>query len=210
MSNAPLHKAAHRLRHTVAPWLTRQRISLQRDTRRQRIVSIVLTVAAALVYLVAVVNLQRTNTALGARSLVYIAVNEVRPGDTLTAAMVHLAEHPRAFIPPTALTETPLGKTARQHVMPGEHFTSTNVHATSEHHVPPGWRIVAITVRAALPPLEAGAHVDVIARAEVLVAGAIVVSVGEAGRAAMIAVPAASAALVATEAALGEATLAAG
>jgi hypothetical protein len=65
-------------------------------------------------------------------------------------------------------------------------------------------------VRAALPPLEAGARVDVIARAEILVTGAVVVSVGEGGRSAMIAVPAESAAVVATEAALGEATLAAG
>jgi hypothetical protein len=191
------------------PWLRRQMLDVQRDTRRQRIVSVVLAVTAALAFLLVLNDLHRTNDALGRRTTAYVAVREVRPGDTITAAMVRGVEHPAAFLPPTALSESPAGSTARQHIAAGEHLTSTNVHSADHDHVPAGWRIVAVTARSALPPLTAGAHVDVISRAQVLVTGAVVVSVHEDGRSAMVAVPADSAAIVATEAALGEATIAA-
>ena len=206
MPHAPLRNAATLLRATT----TRQRIALQSDPRRQRIVTVALAAIAALVYLLATLNLQHARDALGTQSTVFVATLELRPGDTITAASLRSAHLPTVALAPTALTESPLGKTVRQHVMPGETLTSTNVHASHDTHVPQGWRVVAITVRAALPPLDAGARVDVIARAEILVTGAIVVSVGEGGRSAMIAVPADTAAIVATEAALGEATLAAG
>lgn len=206
MPHAPLRNAATLLRATAH----RQRLALQSDPRRQRILTIACAAVAALLYLVATLNLQHARDALGAQSTVFVATHELRPGDTITAASLRSAHLPTVALAPTALTESPLGKTVRQHVMPGETLTSTNVHAAHDTHVPQGWRVVAITVRATLPPLEAGARVDVIARAEVLVTGAIVVSVGEGGRSAMIAVPAETAAVVATEAALGEATLAAG
>ncbi len=206
MLHAPLRNAAVLLRATT----TRQRIALQCDPRRQRILTIACAAVAAFLYLLATLNLQHARDALGAHSVVFVATHELRPGDTITAASLRNAHLPTVALAPTTLTESPLGKTVRQHVMPGEVLTSTNVHASNDTHVPRGWRVVAISVRAALPPLEAGARVDVIARAEILVTGAVVVSVGEGGRSAMIAVPAESAAVVATEAALGEATLAAG
>jgi flagella basal body P-ring formation protein FlgA len=209
VSNAPLQRAAHFLRYTVLPWLRRQLLELQRDTRRQRIASAALATLAALAFLLVLLDLRATTDALGARATVYVAVGELRPGDTITAARVRAVEQPSSFLPPTALDTSPVGSTARQHIAPGEHLTSTNVHAQADDHVPAGWRVVAVTARAALPPLAAGAYVDVIARAEVLVSGAVVVSVHDDGRSAMVAVPASTAAVVATEAALGEATLAA-
>jgi len=209
VSNALLHRAAHHLRHTVAPWLRNQLVLLQRDTKRQRIASVACATVAASTFGLALVNVHRTNTALGTRVVTYVAARELRPGDTITDHGITRVEQPSAFLPPTALADSPIGRTARQHVMPGEVLTSTNVHADGQHHVPNGWRVVAITARSTMPPLHAGARVDVIARAVVLVTDAIVVSVGDANRSAMIAVPSAFAAVVATEAALGEATLAA-
>lgn len=188
----------------------RQRMALQCNPRRQRILTIGCAAVAALVYLHATLTLQHARDALGEHTVVFVATHELRPGDTITASSLRNAHLPTIALAPTTLTDSPVGLTVRQHVMPGEALTSTNVHTSNDTHVPRGWRVVAITVRAALPPLEAGARVDVIARAEVLVTGAIVVSVGEASRSAMIAVPADMAAIVATEAALGEATLAAG
>ena len=209
MSNAPLQRAAQFLQHTLRPWLRRQLLELQRDTRRQRIASVTLAAVAALAFLLVLLDLRATSAALGTRTTAYVAASELRPGDTITTAQVRVVEHPSSFLPPTALHASPVGKTARQHIAPGEHLTSTNVHEQADDHVPHGWRVVAVTARAALPPLTAGAHVDVIARAEVLVSGAVVVSVQIDGRSAMVAVPASAAAVVATEAALGEATLAA-
>ena len=209
MSNAPLQRAAQFLQQVLRPWLRRQLLELQRDTRRQRIASVVLATLAALAFLLVLLDLRATSDALGTRTTAYVAVGELRPGDTITAARVRAVEQPSSFLPPTALDTSPVGKTARQHVAAGEHLTSTNVHEQADDHVPAGWRVVAVTARAALPPLAAGAHVDVIARAEVLVSGAVVVSVHDDGRSAMVAVPARAAAVVATEAALGEATLAA-
>ena len=209
MPHAPLHREAHRLRRTLTPWLRSQLVELQRDPRRQRLVSFALATIAALIVGLALLNLQHASDALGARTNAYLTTRELRPGDTITATAIRRAEHPTAFLPPTALPDSPIGKSVRQHVMPGELLTSTNVHISSDDHVPRGWRVVAITARSTLPPLEAGSRADVIARAEVVVTGAIVVSVSDAGRSAMIAIPAEFAAIVATEAALGEATLAA-
>ena len=205
---SPLRTAAHHLRFTARPWLHQQLVEIQRNTRRARFVSIAAALVASCLYFFALHDLRRSSDALGARVVVHVATREILPGDTITAAMVRGTEHPAAFLAPTVLTHAPLGKVARQQMLPGELFTTTNVHESHTNHVPHGWRVVAITARSTLPPLQAGMRVDVIARAEVLVTDAIVVSVGDAGRSAMIAVPTAHAAVVATEAALGEATLA--
>jgi hypothetical protein len=196
-----------RIAHTTSAYVRTHLRGLRRSTRRQVGASVVLGIVAAAATAALLVDLSSASAALGRRVTVAVAIAPLAPGDTVSTATVVLRSLPAGAVPATALSAVPIDGTLRQHLAPGEVLTEADL-ATEGADLPDGWRTIAIPRRGALPPLEPGARVDVIAASVVLAAGAVVVTVADDG--VVVAVPAESAPAVATAAAAGEATLAGG
>ena len=89
--------------------------------------------------------------------------------------------------------------------------TNTGTSTSTQLQLPIGFRSVAIVPPAALPPMQVGDHVDIIANGVVLAADALVLSLIENTpgviSGVIVAVPAELSAAVASAAAIGDATL---
>lgn len=176
------------------------------------------TVVAAAVFFANIVQLQSQKQRLAAHFTVFVATSDIVSGERVTTAVVRQLLVPQSLVTTSVLVELPTTAYAQQNIGVGEVITTVNVadQPMNRSVVPAGWRTVAITSQMALPPMSAGDHVDVIANGMVLVANAVVVSIG--GESSphdnkilitqvVIGVPADSAPSVATAAALGDATL---
>ena len=191
---------------------------LCRDNRLQRRAIALLAGVAATIFLANVIQLQSQKDRLAAKFMVLVATSDIKSGDPVTTGLVRPLLVPASLVAATVLVDLPSAAYAKQSIGVGELITSVNVaeKSPSDSLVPAGWRTVAIISPTALPPMSAGDRVDVIANGVVLVANAVVVSTsGEltpSGAVAfitqvVIGVPADSAPIVATAAALGDATL---
>jgi hypothetical protein len=193
-------------------------LALCRNNHRRQQVIAGLVCCAGLTFFVTLSRMQSATASLGSTTPVLIATSSIKPGDIITDQLFSLHTLPRSAVAPTALHDVQIGLVAQQSISIGELLTTTNTgtSASQQLQLPTGFRSVAIVPPAALPPMQVGDHVDIIANGVVLAANALVLSLMENTTGAVIgevvgvivAVPAELSAAVASAAAIGDATLA--
>jgi hypothetical protein len=193
-------------------------LALCRNNHRRQQVIAGLVCCAGLTFFVTLSRMQSATASLGSTTPVLIATSSIKPGDIITDQLFSLHTLPRAAVAPTALHDVQIGLVAQQSISIGELLTTTNTgtSASQQLQLPTGFRSVAIVPPAALPPMQVGDHVDIIANGVVLAADALVLSLMENTTGAVndevvgviVAVPAELSAAVASAAAIGDATLA--
>ena len=157
--------------------------------------------------------MQSATSSLGSTTPVLIATRSIEPGDIITTQLFSLRTLPRSAVAPTALHDVQIGLVAQQSISIGELLTTTNTGTSTSKQLqlPVGFRSVAIVPPAALPPMQVGDHVDIIANGIVLAADALVLSLIENTpgviTGVIVAVQAELSAAVASAAAIGDATL---
>jgi hypothetical protein len=224
MNNKLVPASLHKLLGTIAPVITRFRemsaanyLALCRNNRRRQQVIAVLVSCAGLTFFITLSRMQSATASLGLTTPVLIATSSIEPGDTITTQLFSLRTLPRSAVAPTALHDIQIGLVAQQPISIGELLTTTNtgMTASTQLQLPIGFRSVAIVPPAALPPMQVGDHVDIIANGVVLAADALVLSLMQnktgtvtgAVIGVIVAVPAELSAAVASAAAIGDATL---
>ena len=216
MTSKHVPASLHKLLRTIAPVIVRIReigaanyLALCRNNRRQYQVIAGLMCCAALTFFITLSRMQSATTSLGLTTTVLIATSNIEPGDIITTQLFSLRMLPRSAVAPTALHDLRTGLVAQQSISIGELLTTTNTgtSATQQLQLPTGFRSVAIVPPAALPPMQVGDHVDIIANGVVLAADALVLGLIEDTIGVIVAVQADLSAVVASAAAIGDATL---
>ena len=162
--------------------------------------------------------MQSATRSLGATVVVLVASHNIGPGDAITSQLFVTRTFVRSAVAPTALHDVQFGLVAQQSISIGELLTTTNTGTSTSKQLqlPIGFRSVAIVPPAALPPMQVGDHVDIIANGVVLAADALVLSLmenttgevtGVIVTGVIVAVQAELSAAVASAAAIGDATL---
>ena len=216
MNNKLVPASLHKLLGAIAPVIVRIRemsaakyLALCRNNRRHYQVIAGLVCCAALTFFITLSGMQSATTSLGLTTPVLIASSNIEPGDIITTQLFSLRTLPRSAVAPTALHNLQTGLVAQQSISIGELLTTTNTGTSTSKQLqlPAGFRSVAIVPPAALPPMQVGDHVDIIANGIVLAADALVLSLIEDTIGVIVAVPAELSAAVASAAAIGDATL---
>ena len=220
MNNKLVPTSLHKLLGAISPVIVRIRemsaasyLALCRNNRRQHQVIAGLVSCAALTFFITLSRMQSATTSLGLTTPVLIASSNIEPGDIITSQLFSLRTLPRSAVTPTALHDLQLGLVAQQPISIGELLTTTNTGTSTSKQLqlPVGFRSVAIVPPAALPPMQVGDHVDIIANGIVLAADALVLSLMENTNSevdgVIVAVPAELSAAVASAAAIGDATM---
>ncbi len=224
MNNKLVPASLHKLVVAIAPVIVRLRemgatnyLALCRNNRRQHQVIAGLVCCAALTFFITLSRMQSATASLGLTTPVLIATSSIEPGDIITSQLFSPRALPRSAVAPTALHDLQTGLVAQQSISIGELLTTTNTGTSTSKQLqlPIGFRSVAIVPPAALPPMQVGDHVDIIANGMVLAADALVLSLMEnrTGTVAgavigvIVAVPAELSAAVASAAAIGDATM---
>jgi len=224
MNNKLVPASLHKLLAAIAPVIVRIRelsaanyLALCRNNRRRQQVIAGLVCCAALTFFITLSRMQSATKSLGATVVVLVASHNIGPGDLITPQLFNLHTLPRSAVAPTALHDVQIGLVAQQSISIGELLTTTNTGTSTSKQLqlPTGFRSVAIVPPAALPPMQVGDHVDIIANGIVLAADALVLSLmenttGSANGAVLgvvVAVPAELSAAVASATAIGDATL---
>ena len=216
MTSKHVPASLHKLLRTIAPVIVRIReiaaanyLALCRNNRRQYQVIAGLVCCAALTFFITLSRMQSATTSLGLTTPVLIASSNIEPGDIITTQLFSLRTLPRSAVTPTALHDLQTGLVAQQSISIGELLTTTNTGTSTSKQLqlPIGFRSVAIVPPAALPPMQVGDHVDIIANGIVLAADALVLGLIEETIGVIVAVPADLSAAVASAAAIGDATL---
>jgi Flp pilus assembly protein CpaB len=225
MINKLVPASLHKLLLAIAPVIVRIReigaanyLALCRNNRRQHQVTAGLVCCAALTFFITLSRMQSATASLGLTTPVLIASSNIEPGDMITTQLFSLRSLPRSAVAPTALHDVQIGLVAQQPISIGEFLTTTNTGTSTSKQLqlPVGFRSVAIVPPAALPPMQVGDHVDIIANGVVLAADALVLSLmenttgevtGVIVTGVIVAVQAELSAAVASAAAIGDATL---
>ena len=216
MNNKHVPTSLHKLLIAIAPVIVRIReisavnyLALCRNNRRRQQVIASLVCCAALTFFITLSRMQSATDSLGLTTPVLIASSNIEPGDIITTQLFSLRTLPRSAVTPTALHNLQIGLVAQQSISIGELLTTTNTDTSTSKQLqlPVGFRSVAIVPPAALPPMQVGDHVDIIANGIVLAADALVLSLIENTPGVIVAVPAELSAAVASAAAIGDATL---
>ena len=220
MNNKLVPASLHKLLGAVAPFIVRIReisavnyLALCRNNRRRQQAIAGLVCFAALMFFITLSRMQSATDSLGLTTPVLIATSSIKPGDIITTQLFSLRTLPRSAVTPTALHDLQTGLVAQQSISIGELLTTTNTGTSTSKQLqlPVGFRSVAIVPPAALPPMQVGDHVDIIANSIVLAADVLVLSLMENTNSevvgVIVAVPAELSAAVASAAAIGDATL---
>ena len=225
MINKLVPASLRKLLTALAPTIVRIReesatnyLALCRNNRRRQQVIAGLVCCAALMFFITLSRMQSATTSLGLTTPVLIATRSIEQGDIITAQLFSLRTLPRSAVAPTALHDLQFGLVAQQSISIGELLTTTNTGTSTSKQLqlPTGFRSVAIVPPAALPPMQVGDHVDIIANGVVLAADALVLSLmenttgevtGVIVTGVIVAVQAELSAAVASAAAIGDATL---
>ena len=225
MNNKLVPASLHKLVAAITPVIVHIRemgaanyLALCRNNRRQHQVIAGLVCCAALTFFFTLSRMQSATTSLGLTTPVLIATSSIEQGDIITSQLFSLRALPRSAVAPTALHNMQFGLVAQQSISIGELLTTTNtgMTASTQLQLPIGFRSVAIVPPAALPPMQVGDHVDIIANGMVLAADALVLSLmentpgtvtGVIVIGVIVAVPAELSAAVASAAAIGDATM---
>ena len=137
---------------------------------------------------------------------VAVAARPVPAGSALAAADVRTAHLPAAALPDAPLERRPVGLTARVDLVPGEVLLAARLGPRGlAALLPTGGRALAVPRAAGTPPLEPGQRVDLLAGGGAVVTAASVLAVDDSGT--TVAVPEASAGVVAGAIAAGAVTL---
>lgn len=137
---------------------------------------------------------------------VAVMARPVRAGLTLGSGDVRTTRLPADAVPDADLDESPVGRTARVDLVPGEVVLAARLGPRGlAALLPPGARALAVPRAAGTPPLEPGQRVDLLAGGGVVVAGAAVLAVDDSGT--TVAVPEVAAPAVAEAIAAGAVTL---
>ena len=216
MNNKLVPASLHKLLGAIAPVIVRIRemsaanyLALCRNNRRRQQVIAGLVCCASLTFFITLSRMQSATASLGLTTPVLVASSNIEPGDIITTQLFSLRSLPRSAVTSTALHDLQIGLVAQQSISIGELLTTTNTgtSATQQLQLPAGFRSVAIVPPAALPPMQVGDHVDIIANGVVLAADALVLGLIEDTIGVIVAVPADLSAAVASAAAIGDATL---
>ena len=220
MNNKLVPASLHKLLGAVAPVIVRIReisavnyLALCRNNRRRQQAIAGLVCFAALMFFITLSRMQSATDSLGLTTPVLIASSNIEPGDIITTQLFSLRTLPRSAVTPTALHDLQTGLVAQQSISIGELLTTTNTGTSTSKQLqlPVGFRSVAIVPPAALPPMQVGDHVDIIANSIVLDADVLVLSLMEDTNSevvgVIVAVPAELSAAVASAAAIGDATM---
>ena len=138
---------------------------------------------------------------------VLVTSRNVSMGEILTNVNTRRVPLPLAIQPHDALTEIPTN--ARMRIAVSSHTalsSSMIIRNNTRIQIPSGWRGVAMPTDLVAPTVIAGDHVDVVSADSVIAAGALVIEVSP-DNGITIAVPAESAAVVATASRNGDASL---
>ena len=220
MTSKRIPASLSKLRTTLSPviarirdWCATNYLALCRNNRRRQQVIAGLVCCAALTFFVTMSRMQSATKSLGATVVVLVASHNIGPGDAITSQLFVTRTFVRSAVASTALHAVQLGLVAQQSISIGELLTTTNTGTSTlkQLQLPVGFRSVAIVPPAALPPMQVGDHVDIIANGVVLAADALVLSLIENTpgviTGVIVAVPAEFSAAVASAAAIGDATL---
>ena len=220
MINKLVPASLHKFLAAIAPVIMRIReisaanyLALCRNNRRRQQAIAGLVCCAALTFFVTMSRMQSATSSLGETTSVLIATSGIKPGDLITPQLFNRHTLPRSAVAPTALHDVRIGLVAQQSISIGELLTTTNTgtSTSTQLQLPIGFRSVAIVPPAALPPMQVGDHVDIIANGVVLAADALVLSLIENTpgviTGVIVAVQAELSAAVASAAAIGDATL---
>ena len=220
MTSKRIPASFSKLRTTLSPviarirdWCATNYLALCRNNRRRQQVITGLMCCAALTFFVTMSHMQSATKSLGATVVVLVASHNIGPGDAITSQLFVTRTFVRSAVAPTALHTVQLGLVAQQSISIGELLTTTNTgtSTSTQLQLPIGFRSVAIVPPAALPPMQVGDHVDIIANGVVLAADALVLSLIENTpgviTGVIVAVQAELSAAVASAAAIGDATL---
>jgi hypothetical protein len=224
MINKLVPASLHKLLTAIIPVITCIReisaanyLALCRNNRRRQQVIAGLLCCAALTYFITLSRMQSATSSLGKTTSVLIATSNIKPGDLITPQLFEVRTFPRSAVAQTALHDVQIGSIAQQSISSGELLTTTNTgtSTTKQLQLPVGFRSVAIVPPAALPPMQVGDHVDIIANGVVLAADALVLSLIENTpgtvtgviTGVIVAVQAELSAAVASATAIGDATL---
>ena len=201
----------------ISDWCATIYLALCRNNRRRQQVIAGLVCCAALTFFVTMSRMQSATKSLGATVVVLVASHNIGPGDAITSQLFVTRTFVRSAVASTALHAVQLGLVAQQSISIGELLTTTNTGTSTSKQLqlPTGFRSVAVVPPSALPPMQVGDHVDIIANGVVLAADALVLSLIENTTGAVtgvitgviVAVPAEFSAAVASAAAIGDATL---
>jgi Flp pilus assembly protein CpaB len=138
---------------------------------------------------------------------ILVTTNNVAAGESLTNANTHQVALPLAIQPPDALTEIPTNARMRLALSSRTALTASMIiRDNARIQIPSGWRGVAMPTDLVAPTVITGDHVDVVTADTVIAAGALVIEVSPTNGI-TIAVPAESAAVVATASRNGDASL---
>jgi Flp pilus assembly protein CpaB len=181
--------------------------ALQIQRRAQLIAVLVVSVVIGFLVARTVHSTRNTQQQWTSQTSVLVTSSNVAAGESLTNANTHRVALPLAIQPPDALTEIPTN--ARTRIALTSHTalsTSMIIGDNARIQIPSGWRGVAMPTDLVAPTVIAGDRVDVVTADTVIAAGALVIEVSPTNGI-TIAVPAESAAVVATASRNGDASL---
>jgi Flp pilus assembly protein CpaB len=181
--------------------------ALQIQRRAQLIAVLVVSVVIGFLVARTVHSTRATQHQWASQVSILVTSDNVAAGEELTNANTHRVALPLAIQPPDALTEIPTNARMRIALSSSTALsTSMILRDNARFQIPSGWRGVAMPTDLVAPTVIAGDHVDVVSADTVITAGALVIEVSPTNGI-TIAVPAESAAVVATASRNGDASL---
>ena len=181
--------------------------ALQIQRRAQLIAVLVVSVVIGFLVARTVHSTRATHQQWASQVSILVTSRNVAAGESITNANTHRVALPLAIQPPDALTKIPPNARTRIALSSRTALsTSLIIRDNARIQIPSGWRGVAMPTDLVAPTVIAGDHVDVVTADTVIAAGALVIEVSPTNGI-TIAVPAESAAVVATASRNGDASL---
>ena len=181
--------------------------ALQIQRRAQLIAVLVVSVVIGFLVARTVHSTRATHQQWASQVSILVTSRNVAAGESITNANTHRVALPLAIQPPDALTKIPTNARSRIALSARTALsTSMIVRDNARIQIPSGWRGVAMPTDLVAPTVIAGDRVDVVSADAVIAAGALVIEVSPTNGI-TIAVPAESAAVVATASRNGDASL---
>jgi Flp pilus assembly protein CpaB len=181
--------------------------ALQIQRRAQLIVVLVVSVIIGFLVARTVHSTRATQHQWASQMSILVTSNNLAAGEALTNANTHRVALPMAIQPHDALTEIPTNARVRIAMTSRTALSASMIlRDNARIQIPSGWRGVAMPTDLVAPTVIAGDHVDVVSADAVITAGALVIEVSLTNGI-TIAVPAESAAVVATASRNGDASL---
>jgi Flp pilus assembly protein CpaB len=181
--------------------------ALQVQRRAQLIAVLVVSILIGFLVARTVHSTQASQHQWTSQVSILVTSRNVAAGESLTNANTHRVALPLAIQPPDALKEVPTNARMRLALSSRTALTASMIiRDNARIQIPSGWRGVAMPTDLVAPTVIDGDHVDVVTADNVIAAGALVIEVSPVNGI-TIAVPAETAAVVATASRNGDASL---